>query len=98
EGLPKWFVEIDTNKDGQVALYEWRQAGKPMDEFKLWDRNDDGFITIEEAMRYNSIQIAANPNVSAAITIPVNNGNKEKGQDKGGKKGAFGGFFKKPGQ
>ena len=54
-GLPDWFNKLDTDKDGQVALYEWRMANKSMDEFKTWDLNDDGFITAEEASK---VQIA----------------------------------------
>src|ERR1700686_1658475 len=42
--LPEWFKEMDTNKDGQVALSEWHKAGKDIEEFRTWDRNDDGFI------------------------------------------------------
>ena len=28
DGLPTWFKELDTDGDGQVALFEWRKAGK----------------------------------------------------------------------
>jgi hypothetical protein len=49
-GLPDWFKKLDIDRDGQVALWEWRAAGKKLDDFKLWDRDDDGFITPEEAM------------------------------------------------
>jgi len=48
--LPKWFMELDTDKDGQIALYEWRKGGRDLDEFREWDRNNDGFITVEEAL------------------------------------------------
>jgi hypothetical protein len=48
--LPGWFFTLDTDKDGQVALWEWRRAGKDLDEFRAWDRNDDGYITPEEAI------------------------------------------------
>jgi Ca2+-binding EF-hand superfamily protein len=50
-GLPPWFKELDTDGDGQVALYEWRKGGKNLDEFREWDLNDDGFITPEEAIK-----------------------------------------------
>jgi Ca2+-binding EF-hand superfamily protein len=52
QNIPVWFRECDTNKDGQVALYEWRAAGKSIEEFQTYDRNGDGFITIDEAMRF----------------------------------------------
>jgi hypothetical protein len=48
--LPPWFQKLDIDKDGQVALWEWHKAGKSLYEFKQWDRDDDGFITPEEAM------------------------------------------------
>ena len=50
-GLPSWFKELDTDGDGQVALYEWRKGGKNLDEFRDWDLNDDGFITPEEVIK-----------------------------------------------
>ncbi len=52
KSLPAWFKNLDTDGDGQVALYEWRQAGKPLDEFAEFDRNDDGFITPEEIVHH----------------------------------------------
>lgn len=48
--MPKWFAEYDTDQDGQVALHEWFKAGKEIDEFKEWDRNDDALITAEEVL------------------------------------------------
>ena len=51
QGLPPWFAQLDTDKDGQVGLYEWKQAGRSQSEFQTWDLNGDGFITVEEAMR-----------------------------------------------
>ena len=51
KGLPTWFGQLDTDKDGQVGLYEWKQGGRSQSEFQTWDLNGDGFITIEEAMR-----------------------------------------------
>ncbi len=50
--LPAWFAELDTDKDGQVGLYEWVSGGRSVDEFKLMDRNDDGLLTIEEVLGY----------------------------------------------
>ena len=58
--LPEWWKELDVEpKDGQISLYEWRTAGKAIEEFKEWDRNDDGLITPEEAMsKMRQIMIA----------------------------------------
>jgi Ca2+-binding EF-hand superfamily protein len=52
--LPPWFQQLDTDKDGQIGLYEWKGSGRSMEEFQKYDRNGDGFITIEEVMAYES--------------------------------------------
>jgi Ca2+-binding EF-hand superfamily protein len=51
KGLPPWFKELDTDRDGQVSLSEWRRGGKGLAEFRKYDLNDDGFITPEEVLR-----------------------------------------------
>jgi Ca2+-binding EF-hand superfamily protein len=50
--LPAWFAQYDTDKDGQIGLYEWRAAKRPLAEFMAMDRNQDGFLTIDEVLRY----------------------------------------------
>jgi len=57
--IPSWFAALDTDKDGQIGLYEWKAAGRPVSEFQAIDLNGDGFITIEEAQRYQKTQGAA---------------------------------------
>jgi hypothetical protein len=54
-GLPRWFAEFDTDQDGQVALFEWRRAGLPLDEFTNLDLNDDGFLVPDEVLRLLAI-------------------------------------------
>ena len=54
--LPPWFAQMDEDKDGQVGLYEWKKAGRPVNEFLAMDLNGDGFVTVEEALRYTKIQ------------------------------------------
>jgi hypothetical protein len=52
KGLPDWFEEYDIDKDGQVALWEWRKSGGgTIAEFKAYDLNDDGVITADELLR-----------------------------------------------
>jgi Ca2+-binding EF-hand superfamily protein len=48
--LPAWFAQLDADGDGQVSLYEWRIAGKPLEEFPKLDRDDDGFLTVAEVL------------------------------------------------
>lgn len=61
KGIPSWFVELDTDEDGQIGLYEWKKSGRPIQEFLDMDRNNDGFLTIDEVMRY----LAQNKNSTA---------------------------------
>jgi hypothetical protein len=63
-GLPPWFKQLDYDEDGQIALWEWRKAGKEISEFKLWDRNDDGFITPEEALVVQADLVKSNPQLA----------------------------------
>ncbi len=55
-GLPAWFATYDSDRDGQVGLYEWKAAGASVSDFQKIDLNGDGFITMDEAMRYQKSQ------------------------------------------
>jgi hypothetical protein len=58
DGLPSWFEEYDLDKDGQVALWEWRKfPGNTIADFKLWDLNDDGVITADEVIRGEKLKV-----------------------------------------
>jgi hypothetical protein len=50
-GLPAWFEQVDTDVDGQVALFEWRAAGWPVEQFPSLDANDDGFLEPQEILK-----------------------------------------------
>jgi hypothetical protein len=87
QGLPKWFKELDTDRDGQVALYEWHKAGRDIDEFREWDRNDDGFISPEEALYKQNLILVASTNAKAEDDDDSPGPAMRAG---GGKKGNFG--------
>ncbi|MGF1579346.1 MAG: hypothetical protein ACFCD0_08295 [Gemmataceae bacterium] len=50
-GTPDWYTDNDTDKDGQVALYEWRKSGQSIAEFLKRDTNQDGLISPDEMVR-----------------------------------------------
>ena len=64
-GLPDWFVEFDSNSDGQVALYEWLRQKLPMDEFVAMDLDGDNLITPQELLRWMAEQAKERPAVAA---------------------------------
>ena len=71
--LPPWFVELDTDKDAQIGIYEWKKSGRSLDEFDSMDRNGDGFLTVEEvlhATRGTSIVGAGGTIVAASGGMP----------------------------
>lgn len=93
-GLPDWFNKLDTDKDGQVALYEWRTANKNMDEFRTWDLNDDGFITMDEAAKVNNIMLAKKGGGGNGTEDSLASADPgEGGRPAFGKKGPGGGMF-----
>ncbi len=49
--VPAWWADVDADKDVQLSLYEWRTAGKKVEEFVALDLNTDGFLTVEEYLR-----------------------------------------------
>jgi len=92
--LPKWFMELDADQDGQIALYEWRAGNRDLDEFKEWDRNDDGFITAEEAIGKQRTLGVATASASGDATAGSESGSGPQrfgGGGPSGKKG-FSGF------
>jgi hypothetical protein len=51
-GLPKWFEQLDADQDAQVALHEWRKAGRDLAEFQAMDLNGDGLLPPDEYLRH----------------------------------------------
>jgi hypothetical protein len=50
--LPDWWERLDTDKDGQIGLYEWRADGRDLALFTEMDLNKDGLLTPDEWMKY----------------------------------------------
>lgn len=53
EGLPSWFEDKDRNGDGQVSMSEYsrRWTDSTARRFIGMDKNDDGLITPDEALK-----------------------------------------------
>jgi hypothetical protein len=51
DGLPSWFKSRDRNKDGQIAMSEYRSSWSKsaVNDFARLDANNDGVITPKEA-------------------------------------------------
>jgi hypothetical protein len=73
--LPSWFRELDTDQDAQIGLYEWKASKRPIEEFLQMDRNNDGFLTVEEVLYYQKKnQIPPNGAEVAGGPLPGNGG------------------------
>ena len=57
DGLPDWFEQLDTDKDGNVGLYEWLADKRTMSEFMAMDLDGDGLLAPQEWLRYSAKKI-----------------------------------------
>src|SRR5207244_4751114 len=94
--IPAWFKEYDTDNDAQVALYEWKDKNRTVEDFQKYDLNGDGFITVEElirsgAMGANKPTAVASENPSNG-TSPGSSATTLSGTGLGGRPGRGGGF------
>ncbi len=71
-GLPDWFIERDTNGDGQLTLDEFAPSGSSADrrQFALYDKNGDGVITPDEVVTVAKPS-AEKAKASAEAKVPV---------------------------
>ena len=72
KGLPGWFYELDTNRDGQVSMPEFESDWTPerFEEFDALDRNGDGLLTATEVVKSKSIVGGRFENATAEVLPP----------------------------
>jgi Ca2+-binding EF-hand superfamily protein len=72
EGLPGWFYELDTNRDGQVAFAEFATewTDEKAEEFALLDTNGDGLLTTSEAAQSKAMVGGSYSNENAQVLPP----------------------------
>ncbi len=63
--LPAWFSQLDTDRDAQIGLYEWRSSARSIEEFEKIDHNGDGFLTVDEVLRYTRMNSGATQTAGA---------------------------------
>ncbi len=73
--LPAWFQQLDTDGDGQIGLYEWKNSGRTLEEFQKIDRNGDGFLTPDEVLYYVVQSKKGGKNQTAVVDATISNSN-----------------------
>lgn len=91
--MPAWFTEYDLDKDAQVALYEWKEKGGELAEFRKWDLNGDGFITPDEVLRVLATGKDPNAAPSGSDSRVASAGGPGRGGNSGGLGGLLNGMF-----
>lgn len=79
--LPSWWATLDTDKDGQIGLYEWRADKRAMSEFAAMDLNGDGLLTAEEYLRFKKLPITSDAKAETASTGKDSRGRDSRGND-----------------
>lgn len=72
--LPSWFTELDTDKDGQIGMYEWRFDSRPVADFLAMDLNGDGLLTAEEYLRFKNPTVAMSAGSGGSESRTVSTG------------------------
>lgn len=71
-GIPGWFYERDTDRDGQVSMAEFAPewSEESLAEFARLDRNEDGLITKQEVLESKSMMGGSFANETAEVLPP----------------------------
>lgn len=72
DGLPGWFYELDSNRDGQVAMNEFTTewSDDKLQEFASLDTNTDGLLTALEVVRSKAMIGGSYSNKNAEVLPP----------------------------
>lgn len=83
-GLPEWFVQKDTDGDGQLTFSEYSPGGVTAElmEFESYDANGDGMVTAKECMQKNSDKPTKDGNDSRGNANGQSNNKNARGKKK----------------
>lgn len=72
QGIPGWFYELDSDRDGQVSMVEFTDdwTDQKIDEFAMLDANEDGLITTNEILQSKTMMGGTYTNDVAEILPP----------------------------
>ena len=70
--MPEAYKSLDTDLDGQIALYEWRKGTRgPLSQFATFDSDQDGFLTPKELHKATLVQTPVTPSGPISTETPA---------------------------
>jgi Ca2+-binding EF-hand superfamily protein len=93
--IPSYWSELDTDKDGQIGLYEWRRGERSTKEFTELDLNGDGYLTADEWLRSQRLaaekKAASGDSTSTSTSASASGGGPPSGNSRSMGRGNRGG-------